>query len=536
MNRFDLIIRNGHIIDGTGNPWLNMDLGIAEGKIAKMGCIKGSHGPELDATGMIVSPGFIDLHNHSDQSILAFPDAESFVSQGVTTLVVGQCGMSMAPLNPATADLFKQWISPFLVSGFDYGWDWETQDEYYEKVEREGISLNLAPLVGQGTIRLAVKGFDPNPASDTEMIKMKKLLEDSLKSGAFGLSTGLILPPGSYADTEELVDLASVLTPYGALYSTHLRNESYKLMEALEEAIEIAESNHVPLQVAHHKAVGRSNWGKVNATLRAIEKARERGTEIHVDVYPYTAASQMLSLLLPPWTLEGGAEAMLERLKEKEVRDRLRKEMGEGLMEGEAWLKAAGWDGVIVTACPPQPECEGMSLEAILKSRNQFTDPYEGLFDWMREIRANATIVVFAMDETDLRTVITHPLSAVISDMFATAPSASGKIHPRAYGTYPRFLGKYVREEKLLNMEEAVRKITSLPAGKLRLNGRGILREGFWADVVVFDPAKIRDKSTYVDPHQYSEGIEYVVVNGRAVFERGSFTQLRPGKVLKRYP
>lgn len=534
MSGFDLVIKNGRLVDGTGNPWLNLDVGIAQGKIARMGHIRNQCDRELDASGMIVSPGFIDLHSHSDSSILAFPDAESYIMQGVTTAVVGQCGISMGPLNPATAELFKSWISPFLVPGFDYEWDWKTLNGYYAKIEKNGSSLNLAPLVGQGTIRLAVKGFDSNPASEGEMSKMKTLLKDSLEEGAFGLSTGLILPPGSYAKTDELVELASVLRPYGAIYSTHLRSEGYRLIEALEEGIQVAETNHIPLQVAHHKAVGKANWGKVNATLRMIQEARERGVEINVDVYPYTAANQMVSLLLPPWVLEGGVEDMLEKLKDNNIRKRLREEMDGGEMEGEAWLKSAGWEGVVVTACPAEKEYEGKSLARILDERNQFHHPYEGLFDWISEIKANATIVIFAMDEADIRAVLGSPLSSVITDIFATAPSATGKTHPRAYGTFPRFLGHYVREEKIVSLEEAVRKITTLPAGKLRLNDRGILKEGFWADIVVFDPDNIKDKATYTDPHQYPEGIMHVIVNGQLVVENGVLTRKRPGKVLRR--
>jgi N-acyl-D-aspartate/D-glutamate deacylase len=242
----------------------------------------------------------------------------------------------------------------------------------------------------------------------------------------------------------------------------------------------------------------------------------------------------MISLLLPPWTLEGGPERMFERLKNESDRTRIKKEIDEATMEGEDWLKAAGWSGVVVTGCPPERKYEGLSLEEILKSKNQFDDPYEGLFDWILEIRANATIIVFAMDESDVRTVISSPLSSIITDIFAIAPKAPGKIHPRAYGTFPRFLGKYVREQKLLSLEEGVRKITSLPAGKLRISDRGLLREGFWADIVVFDPEKIMDKATYADPHQYPEGITYVIVNGQTVVDNGSLTGIRPGKVLRR--
>jgi N-acyl-D-amino-acid deacylase len=534
MPRYDLVIKNGRIVDGTGNSWLNLDIGISQGKIIKMGVISDAGERTVDAKGMIVSPGFIDLHNHSDQSILAYPDAESYIMQGVTSVVVGQCGMSMGPLNPKTSELFRSWISPFLVSGFDYQWDWKTLAEYYEKVEKQGTSLNMIPFVGHGTLRIAVKGFDSGSVSKNEMGEMKKLLHQSMEAGAFGLSTGLILPPSSYANSKELIELTSVLKSYGGIYSTHLRSESYRLIEALEEAIEIAEKNGIPLQVAHHKAVGKSNWGKVNETLKLIEKARERGVEVNIDVYPYTAANQMISLLLPPWTLEGGAERMLERLKNKNDRIRIKKEIDEATMEGEVWLKAAGWAGVIVTGCPPERKYEGFSLEEILRSKNQFDDPYEGLFDWILEIKANATIVVFAMDETDVQTVIRSPLSSIITDIYAIAPSAPGKIHPRAYGTYPRFLGRYVREQKLLPLEEAIRKITSLPAGKLRINDRGLLREGFWADIVIFDPEKIIDKATYVDPHQYPEGINYVIVNGQTVVDNGSLTGTRPGEVLRK--
>ena len=487
-----------------------------------MGVISGNGEKTIDAKGMTVCPGFIDLHSHSDWSVLAYPDAESYIMQGITSAAVGQCGMSMGPLNPKTSGLFRSWISPFLVSGFDYHWDWETLAEYYGKVEKLGTSVNIIPFVGHGTLRIAVKGFDSGPASENEMEEMKNLLHESLEGGAFGLSTGLILPPSSYANSKELIELASVLKSHGGIYSTHLRSESYRLIEALEEAIEVAEKNGVPLQIAHHKAVGKSNWGKVNATLQIIKQARKRGVEVNVDVYPYTAANQMISLLLPPWTLEGGPAKMLERLKNRNDRAKIKKEIDEATMEGEDWLKAAGWGGVVVTGCPPERKYEGLSLEEILKGKNRLDDPYEGLFDWILEIGANATIVVFAMDEADLLTVMSSPLSSIITDIFAIAPRAPGKIHPRAYGTFPRFLGKYVREEKLLPLEEAIRKITSLPAGKLRVTDRGLLKERFWADIVIFDPEKIKDKATYSDPHQYPEGIPYVIVNGQTVVDNGS--------------
>jgi len=521
---FNLVIKGGLVVDGTGNPWLRKDIGITNGKITRLGHITEDSGETMDATGMIVSPGFIDLHNHSDFSILAYPSAESYIMQGVTTAVVGDCGLSLAPLEPDKLALLKRYLSPFLKAGFDYGWEWRTLAEFYQKVEKQGTSLNLAPLVGQGTIRLAVKGFDSTGSSAEEMNQMKKLLAQSLEDGAFGMSTGLIYPPGCYSSTEELIELASVLKEYGAIYTTHMRNEGDRLIEALEEAIEIAEANGIPIEISHHKAAGRSNWGKVNATLRLMEQARQRGVEVNCDVYPYTAGSTTITTLLPTWTLAGGVEKMLDRLKNKQTRQSIK-------LEGTRFSE---WDGIVIAECPSKKEYQGKSLEDILKETNRFDDPYEGLFDLLLEIEGNATIIVFLMDEDDVRTVMSSPLSSFISDSWVTALDAGGKPHPRAYGTFPRVLGKYVREEELLTLEQAIRKMTSLPAGKIGLKCRGILREGFWADVVIFDQAVIKDQATFDDPHQYPKGIEYVIVNGQVVVDHGRLTGVRPGKILRR--
>jgi len=531
---FDLVIKGGLVVDGTGSPWFRKDVGITNGKITGLGYITDDSGEIIDATGMIVSPGFIDLHNHSDFSILAYPGAESHVMQGVTTAIVGNCGLSLTPLNPDNLALLKRYLSPFLRAGFDYGWEWRTLAEFYQKVERQGISMNLAPLVGQGTIRLAVKGFDSTRASMEEMNQMKKLLAQSLEDGAFGMSTGLIYPPGSYSSTEELIELASVLREYGAIYTTHMRNEGDRLIEALEEAIKIAEANGISLEISHHKATGKSNWGKVNATLRLMEQARQRGVEVNCDVYPYTAGSTTITALLPTWTLEGGVEKMLDRLKDKQTRQSIKKEIAAGPMGGLDGIRHARWDGIVIAECPSKKEYQGKSLEDILKEMDKFDDPYECLFDLFLEIEGNATIISFMMDEDDVRTVMSSPLSSFISDSWVTAPDAGGKPHPRGYGTFPRILGRYVREDKLLTLEQAIRKMTSLPAGKVGLKSRGILREGFWADVVVFELAVIKDQATFDDPHQYPEGIKYVIVNGQVVVDCGRLTGVRPGTILRR--
>jgi N-acyl-D-amino-acid deacylase len=340
------------------------------------------------------------------------------------------------------------------------------------------------------------------------------------------MSTGLIYPPGCYSSTEELIELASVLRGYGAIYTTHMRNEGDRLIESLEEAIEIAEANSIPAEISHHKATGKSNWGKVNATLRLMERARQRGVEVNCDVYPYIAGSTTITTLLPTWTLVGGIEKMLDRLKDKQSTQLIKKEI--------AAVLRAGWRKSFIAECPAKKEYQGKSLEDILKETDRFDDPYQGLLDLLLEIEGNATIIIFMMDEDDIRTVMSSPLSSFISDSWVTAPSAGGKPHPRAYGTFPRVLGKYVREEKLLTLEQAIKKMTSLPAGKIGLKSRGILKEGFWADVVIFDQAVIKDQATFDDPHQYPKGIEYVIVNGQVVVDHGRLTGVRPGKILRR--
>ncbi len=532
---FDVLIKNGAIVDGTGNFWLKKDVGISEGKIKKVGFIPGNGGKTIDAKGKIVSPGFIDLHTHTDMTILAYPKAECHVRQGVTTVVVGSCGHSLAPIvNSDNLRLLKNYHSPLLVSDFDYEWDWKTFKEYYQKVEDKRISLNIAPLAGQGAIRLAVKGFDSSEASKQEMDEMKRLLQQNLEEGAFGMSTGLIYPPGSYSDTEELIEISNVLKKYGALYLTHIRNEGHRLIESLEEAIKIGEENGIAVEISHHKASGKANWGKVNATLRAMEQARRRGVEVNCDVYPYTAGSTLINALLPIWALEGGIEKMLERMKNKETREAIRREIAEGTVRGENMIGGSGWNGIVMGEWPSNKQYEGKTLEEILKKKERFDEPYEGFLDWFLEIEGNATMIVFQMDEDDVRTVISSPLSMIGSDSWATTPGAGGKPHPRAYGTFPRVLGKYVREEKILTLEEAIRKMTSLPAGKLGLEDRGIIKEGFWADIVIFDAVTIKDKATYENPHQYPEGIDYVIVNGQIVVEGGKQTDVRPGKVLRR--
>jgi N-acyl-D-amino-acid deacylase len=533
-NHFDILLKEGTIINGTGITSFVADIGIINGKIQKIGKITGSADIIIDASGLSVSPGFIDIHNHIDHAILAFPNAESYIKQGVTTSLVGNCGLSMAPINPDYLDLTRDYLTPFLRTDFNYKWDWKTTKEYSEKIKKNGTSLNLAFLVGQGTLRIAVKGFETSTASKKEIQVMKNILSKELKEGAFGLSTGLVYPPGSYTTTEELIDLTSVLRDYSALYATHMRSESDKLIESVEEAIRIGEVNDISVEISHHKAIGKVNWGKVNTTLKMLANARKRGVDINCDVYPYTAAMTTVSSLLPPWTLEGGVKEMLERLEKTSFREKIKKDIIEGKMKGENWIKSIGWENIVVGECPLDRKSEGKSLQIILEEINEFNEPFKGFFDWLAKIKGEATMVFFCMDEKDIKTVIANPLSMIISDSWVISPIGGGKPHPRAYGSFPRVLGKYVRVEKVLTLEDAIKKMTSLPAKKIGLKDRGIIKEGFWADLVIFDPEKVKDMATFENPHQYPKGIYEVVVNGQLVVHKGDITGIKPGKILKR--
>lgn len=530
---FDLIIRNGRVLDGTGSPYFKRDIGVKNGWIVKIGKIDGNATTVIDAHNQIVSPGFIDSHSHTDGTILPFPQAESFIMQGVTTQVCGNCGLSMAPANEKTLPLLQKYMESSMYPGYEYGWNWQSTGQFYEHIEKQGTSINLIPLVAQGSVRLAVKGFDTTPATRSEMRQMKKLVAEGMEWGAFGMSTGLVYAPGSYSTTEELIELFSVLSKYGGIYATHIRNESDHLMESVEEAIKIGEANNIPVHISHFKAMGKTNWGKVHATLHELEEARARGVPASCDVYPYIAGSSGIPSALPLWALEGGIDKMLSRLRDRNLRSRMIENMQAGTGGGISMTKDSGWGGIFISSCFADPRYEGKSLEQILKEKGSWNDPFNGFFDWLLEINANARVVIFYGSEDDVRTVMKHPLAAICSDGRAISPKAGGKPHPRFYGTFPRVLGKYSREEKLFSLEEAVRKMTSLPASIFGVKDRGILKEGFAADITIFDLDKVIDKATYENPHQYPEGISYVIVNGEVVVDNGKHTSKRPGKVLR---
>ena len=532
---FDVIIRKGRVIDGAGNPWFVADVGVKDGRILKIGNLRSGDAERIiDAEGCIVSPGFIDMHSHSDFSPLINPYMESKIRQGVTTEVVGNCGFSAAPLN----DFLRQEIletSPMLREA-NVELDWCTMSEYMERVEQNGVSSNMAPLVGHGNIRSLVLQFERRKPTEKELEEMKRILARAMEEGAFGMSTGLIYPPGCYADTEEIVELCKVVARFGGLYSSHIRGEESTLLESVGEAIEIGGKAAVPVEISHHKAAGKRNWGRVRESLKMIEEARSRGVDVTCDVYPYIAGSFGLDSLLPPHAHEGGVEKLVERLRSLEVREKLREEMVKGVGEWHGVAEILGWENIMIAYCKGHREYEGKRISEITKEKN--LDPFDFVFDLIVEEMASVSVVLFSMSEEDVCTVLKSPFSMIGSDSSARATYgilSVGKPHPRVYGTFPRILGKYVREERILTLQEAVRKMTSFAAQKLGLGDRGLIREGMWADITIFNADKIMDKATFFNPHQYSEGIEYVMVNGKVVIEKGEHSKEMPGKVLCRH-
>jgi len=527
---YDIIIRNGKVITGSGGPWIYADIGIKDGVIVKIGYLgKAMAEKVIDATGKFVTPGFIDMHNHSDHHILVYPTAESALMQGVTTIVIGNCGLSAAPVSPKTIDLYKSYWAQ-IAHGLTIEPTWKTLEEYVEVVKRAKPAINIVPLIGHGTVRLAVMGFESRAPTTEELDEMKKLVRESMEAGAFGMSLGLIYPPGSFASTDEIIELAKVVAEYKGLCTFHIRGESYNLINAVKEAIEVGEKAGVAIEISHHKAAGRDNWGKVKETLKMMEEARRIGIDVTCDVYPYTAGMTMLSATLPRWVHEGGVERLLERLKDPETRKKIIDFIEKEVTTWENFIKLAGWEGIVISYSKKCKECEGKSIAEICRAKGK--DPYETLFDILIQDEAKTTMIIHLMSEDDVITVIKHPLSIIGSDSWITP--AEGKPHPRFFGTFPRIIKRYVKELGVLRLEEAIMKMTAMPAQKVKLSDRGLIAPGFKADIVVFDYEKIEDKATFEEPAVYPTGIEYVLVNGAIAVEEGRPTGIRAGQVLKR--
>ena len=527
----DLLISGGQVIDGTGAPPRMADIAVTEGRITAIGDTGGRTARRIiDATGQVVAPGFIDIHTHSDFTLPLNPMAESKIRQGVTTEVVGNCGYSTAPVLPGKLELLRD----YLAAGAPWLDFHETSFRQYLDTFPP-TAVNTVMHVGHATLRLMVMGMDERYPTRDELAHMEQLLEEALEAGALGMSSGLFTAPGNYAATEELVALARVLHRHGATYASHVRDEGNHVFEAVGEAIALAETTGVRVQIAHLKLSGTDNWGRTPQLLSQISAARERGVTVNCDQYPYTAGTNPLRNLLPLWVQSGGIEAMLERLKESEVRHRIRSDIErDGLTN---FGRVQSWGAVRIAITPNQSDLAGQTVDQIAEARS--IDPLDAACDVLLADAGHTRIVVTSMSETDVQEILRSPMVMIGSDGNSLAPygiTGQGKPHPRFYGTFPRVLGHYTRDLGLITLPLAVYKMTGGSAAALGLVDRGILREGFWADITVFDPQHIGEQATYDDPHQYASGVTTVLVNGTVVIDGGNHTEDLPGRVLRRSP
>ncbi len=530
---YSLIIRGGKVYDGSGNSWRYADIGIQGDTIAKIGNLQGERAERIiDAGGMAVSPGFIDIHTHSDVPLLVEGRGQSHIQQGVTTNVIGNCGSGIAPI---TDEMMQQADAAPLLSKLGIDTSWRTMREYLALLEQRGLSVNVAALVGQGAVRNCVMGFDEGPADAEQLAKMQDLVREAMEAGAFGISTGLIYTPSCYAELPELVELAKVVAEYDGLYASHIRGENDAVLEAVAEAIEIGRQAGTPVQIAHLKAMGEHMWGTSVQILAAIEAARNEGVEVTFDQYPYNASACGLSAVLPPWAHIGGVNALRERLRDPEIRQRLRKDIDEGV---DGWIsihKGVGWERIIITGCYYDHSVDGKSVAEIAKLWGK--DGYDTCFDLLMNAERRIDIVYFTIGDEDMERIMQSPYMMVGSDSSAVSAERAlerGKPHPRTFGTFVRVLGHYVREKQTITLEDAIRKMTFAPAQKLGLHDRGLLLPGLKADIVIFDPATVADTATYTEPAQYPVGVKAVLVNGRVAVWDGEHTGVQAGQVLRR--
>ena len=499
---YDIIIKGGLIVDGSGNPWFKGDIGIKNKIIQKIGQLEGSKAKKtIKAQGLIVCPGFIDIHTHCDRNIVEVPTVDNYILQGVTSVIGGNCGGHPYPLK-----------------------------EFFKEIKKKGMSPNFGCLVGHNTIREEVMEYKMGAPSAEEMAKMKALIEQEMKAGGVGFSTGLSYLPGIYSTTEELVELASVAARYGGIYATHLRDQGLRISEAIKEAIEIGEKNNMPVQVSHIKLAEDAVWREVERVTKPVEEARKRGIEVTLDQYPYTATSSGFTSSFPSWAFEGGREKFLERLRDEETYSKIKSYVMQRRLTSTKGIDKL--ETIYIGQLEKNPEYEGKNLKEILVSRG-IKQTVENAADLIIEIEKNggASGVFFQMDERDVEELMRLPYNMHGSDG-GVQVLGKGVPHPRNYGTFPRVISFYVREKGIITLEEAVRKMTSLPAQTLRLKKRGMIKEGMFADITIIDSQRVKDKSTFRNPHQYNQGIEYVIVNGEVVVERGEHTGRLPGMIL----
>ena len=519
QSSFELVIDNGIVIDGSGAPGEQLDVGVSGARIAAVGDLADSGAQRrIDATGLVVAPGFIDIHNHSDHTLLDEPNCESMIRQGVTTMVLGEGG-SQGPLPPGEQE-------------------WETLGGYFAHVEEQGVAANIASYVGQTQVWTFVKGLAMTPATDEEIGHMRHEIAKAMQQGALGLSTSLLMPPASLVTTEQLVELAKVASEHGGIYSTHIRDEGQGVFDSIAEAIEVGRGADIRVDIIHMKIADKALWGRMSEVVAMIDEARQEGLDIRAHVYPYTAGQNNLRAIIPPWAHDGGNDAMLKRLRDPELRARMKQDILNGI---PGWYNhylatGGGWEGMLLVSFSQQKNKPfvGKRMSELIEARGG--DPVDVLFDVLLEENGSVRTVYFHHSEDDMQLALKQPYTSVGSDGAAISPEGPRRgmhPHPRWYGTFPRVLGRYVRELKTLQLPEAVHKLTLMNAEKINISDRGRLKEGYWADITLFDPETVIDKATFENPQQYPEGIHYVIVNGEVVLDNGVHTGSRPGRVLR---
>jgi len=532
---YDVVIEHGRIVDGTGSPWYSGDIGIRQGRIAAIGNLAGAPAKhKIDARGMVVAPGFIDMLGQSELTILVNPRLPSKIYQGITTEITGE-GSSVAPVSDAMLQADRVVYEHYGIKP-----DWHTFRDYFARLEKQGMGINLASYVGATQVRRMVLGDDDRAPNAAELDRMRALVRDAMRDGAVGVSSSLQYAPAPYATTEELIALASEAAKSGGVYATHMRSEADAIIPAIDEAVRIGREAHLPVEIWHLKTAGKANWGRMAEVVAHIQKARDAGVDVTADTYAYPAGFNTFSAIIPPWAHDGGDAKLIERLKDPALRARIRKELESpgGNWENE-WQEVTGPESILVGAVanPKLLPLQGKTIAEIAKLWAK--DPIDTIFDLLIEDQAFTSVAIFIMSEPDIALALEQPWVSLCNDSEGTAPDGLlGKEHPhpRAYGTFPRILRKYVREEKKLTLPEAIRKFSALPAARMRLTDRGVLKQGMWADVVVFDPDTVRDRATFDNPNQLSEGMRFVLVNGVPVIEDGKMTNALPGKVLRSRP
>jgi N-acyl-D-amino-acid deacylase len=528
---YDVLIRNGRIIDGTGSPWYAGDVGIRGGRIAAIGTLGGAARRTVDAAGMVVAPGFIDMLGQSEMSILVDPRLPSKIFQGITTEITGE-GSSAGPLNDSIVAADRDGYAHYGITP-----DWRTLGGYFARLEKQGIGINLASYVGATQVRRMVLGDGDRTPTAAELERMKALVRDAMREGAVGVSTSLQYPPAPYAGTDELVALAAEAARLGGVYATHMRSEGDRIDAALDETFRIGREAGIPVEIWHVKVAGKRNWGRMTKVVARIDSARRAGIDVAADTYAYPAWFNSMSAFVPPWAHDGGTAKLLERLRDPAMRRRIRREMltPSGTWDNE-WQEIPGPSAVIIGVVqnPALEQYMGKTLAQVAALRH--TDAIETLLDLLVEDEGYTSVAVFGMSEPDVALALEQPWVSIDNDSQGASPDGLlGKEHPhpRAYGTFPRILRKYVREQPRLTLEDAIRKFSSLPAQRMRLGERGVLKVGMWADVVVFDPDSVRDRATFASPNQLSVGMRWVLVNGIPVIADGEATGALPGQVIR---